>query len=42
MDDIFQHKNSFDRNLMDKNQGENISAFLLPLTSMLVDGKIKY
>ena len=40
MDNIFKHKNSFDGNLMDKNQDEYISPFLLPLTSMLVDGEI--
>ena len=39
-DDIFKHKNSFDSNLMDKNQGEYISVFLLSLTSMLVDGEM--
>ena len=39
-DHIFKHKNSFDGNLMDKNQDENIFSFLLSLTSMLVDGEI--
>ena len=38
--DIFKHKNSFDGNLMDKKQDEDISPFLLSLTSMLVDGEI--
>ena len=34
--DIFKHKNSFDGNLMDKKQDEDISPFLLSLTSMLM------
>ena len=38
--DIFKNKNSFDGNLMDKKQDEDISPFLLSLTSMLVDGEI--
>ena len=38
--DIFKHKNSFDGNLMDKKQDEDISPFLLSLTSVLVDGEI--
>ena len=37
-DDIFKHKKSFYGNLMDKNKDEYVSAFLLSLTSMLVDG----
>ena len=37
---IFKHKNSFDGNLMDKKQDEDISPFLLSSTSMLVDGEI--
>ena len=38
--DIFKHKNSFDGNLIDKKQDEDISHFLLPLASMIVDGEI--
>ena len=38
--DIFKHKNSFDGNLIDKKQDEDISHFLLPLASILVDGEI--
>ena len=38
--DIFKQKNSFDGNLMDKKQNKDISPFLLPLTSMLVDGEV--
>ena len=37
---IFKHKNSFDGNLMDKKQDDDISPFLLSSTSMLVDGEI--
>ena len=37
--DIFKHKNSFDGNLMDKKQDEDISHSLLSLTSMYVDGE---
>ena len=39
-DDTFKHKNPFDGHLMDKNQDEYISPFLLSLTSMLVDSEI--
>ena len=38
--DIFKHKSSFDGNLIDKKQDEDISHFLLPLASMIVDGEI--
>ena len=39
-DDIFKHKNSFDGNLRDKNQGKYVFPFLLSLKNMLVDGEI--
>ena len=39
-EDIFKQSNSFSGNLMDKNQDEYISPFLLALTSMLIDGEV--
>ena len=38
--DIFKHKTSFDGILIDKKKDEDISPFLLLLTSMLVDCEI--
>ena len=39
-DDIFKQENSFNGNLMDKNQDKYISPFCLSLATMLVDGEI--
>ena len=40
--DIFRRKNCFTGNLIEKDQDESISPYLLTMTSMLIDGEVNF